>query len=407
MQRVVAPHEALQLGKLAHHAGEQVGFRQPRRALGEQRVGFQGARDAAGQELDALDALELRAELVVVDDAGELRHARFEPELAVLVVEEASILEPRPHHALVAADDRARVGELHVGNDEELRHELSRRVEQREIFLVLPHGEDQAFLRHLEVRRVESPHVNARQLHQRGDFVEQLGVLAQRAAFALRGCEQLALDLIAPPGEIRDHGAVFQQALLVFFGVAQCDLGCAHEAMATRDIARFQPEHAALNHAAPVQHDQAMHRPHELRLARAPAHHFRNRQVFQRLLDDLGKRCVERRALEHDSCEEKISLGRLAPLQLPDRNTVLLGEARNSLRRRLGRGTDDFGVAVLAFIQHISDLRCQAPGGGKESSLGRRHEAPFSQTLENAFGEGAAKPTERLRRQLFRQQLDQ
>src|SRR5213594_4096926 len=235
MQRVIAPHEALQLGKLAHHAGEQIGFRQPRRALGEQRVGFQGARDAAGQELDALDALELRAELVVVDDAGELWHARFEPELAVLVVEEASILEARPHHALVAADDRKRVGELHVRDDEELRQELPRRVEQREIFLVLPHREDQAFLRHLEVRRVESPHVNARQLHQRGDFVEQLGVLAQRAAFALRGCEQLALDIIAPLREIRDHGAVFQQALLVLFGVAQCDLARAHEAMAARD----------------------------------------------------------------------------------------------------------------------------------------------------------------------------
>ena len=36
-QRVVAPHHALQLGELAHHAGEQVGLGEFRRALGVAR----------------------------------------------------------------------------------------------------------------------------------------------------------------------------------------------------------------------------------------------------------------------------------------------------------------------------------------------------------------------------------
>src|SRR5439155_23491571 len=60
-----------------------------RRALGLQHVGAELARDLAGEELHALHALELAAQLVVIDDACELRHARLEPRLAVLVVEEA------------------------------------------------------------------------------------------------------------------------------------------------------------------------------------------------------------------------------------------------------------------------------------------------------------------------------
>jgi hypothetical protein len=61
----------------------------------------------------------------VIDDLGEQRYAFLQPLLAVLVVEEARVLEPRPHHALVAADDVARIGDLHVRDDEELRRQLA------------------------------------------------------------------------------------------------------------------------------------------------------------------------------------------------------------------------------------------------------------------------------------------
>jgi hypothetical protein len=65
----------------------------------------------------------------VVDHLGEFRHACLEPGLAVLVVEKARILQARPDHALVAADDMAWIGHLHVGNDEELRLQPARLVE--------------------------------------------------------------------------------------------------------------------------------------------------------------------------------------------------------------------------------------------------------------------------------------
>ena len=45
VQRVVAAHDALQLGKLADHAGEQVGLGEPRGALGGRGIDAERARD--------------------------------------------------------------------------------------------------------------------------------------------------------------------------------------------------------------------------------------------------------------------------------------------------------------------------------------------------------------------------
>src|ERR1051326_5197302 len=69
VQRVVAPHYALQLREFSDHPGQQVGLGKPGRAFGEDGVDLQVARDPAAQQLDALDPLELRAELVVVNHA--------------------------------------------------------------------------------------------------------------------------------------------------------------------------------------------------------------------------------------------------------------------------------------------------------------------------------------------------
>src|SRR5262249_42692189 len=152
---------------------EQVRLRELGGALGLQRIRIEHARDLAGQELEALRALELRAELVVVDDLAEERYALFEARLAVLVEEEARILQARAHHALVAADDVARIGDLHVRDDQEFRRELARAVEQREVLLVLPHREDQALGWHGEKCAIEFAHVHARVLDQRRDLIEQ------------------------------------------------------------------------------------------------------------------------------------------------------------------------------------------------------------------------------------------
>src|SRR5262249_36284805 len=107
VEGVVASHYSLQLGKFADHVGQQIGLGKPARALARQELGAQGPRDFSRQQLDPLDPLELAAQLVVVDDAREARHARFETGLAVLVVEELGVREPRAQDALVAVPGRA------------------------------------------------------------------------------------------------------------------------------------------------------------------------------------------------------------------------------------------------------------------------------------------------------------
>jgi hypothetical protein len=48
-ERVVAAHDALQLGELAHHVGDEVGLGQQRGALGLRDVGAELGGDRAGQ----------------------------------------------------------------------------------------------------------------------------------------------------------------------------------------------------------------------------------------------------------------------------------------------------------------------------------------------------------------------
>jgi hypothetical protein len=130
----------------------------------------------------------------------------------------------------------ARIGELHIGNDEELREQLARAVEEREVLLVLPHRQDQAFLRHGEERRVEAADVDAGVLDQRGHFVEEIAILAERAFLLARRSLQGCLDFPLAPVKVRDH-ILIKQGLLVLAGGGECDFSFAHKAMPARAVA--------------------------------------------------------------------------------------------------------------------------------------------------------------------------
>ncbi len=220
VQRIVAPHDALQLGELADHAGEKVGLRKPRGTLRHDRIGLEFTCNPSGKQLQALHALELRAELAVIDDARKLGNPRLEARLAVLQIEEARVFKPGPDHALVAAHDVARIRDAHVRHDEELRLQAPGRVEQRKILLILPHGEDKTLLRHFQVGGVEPRGVDAGVLDERGDLVEEIGVLAERAALARRRFPELALDLGSARRKIGHDHAVGGETLLVLAPLA-------------------------------------------------------------------------------------------------------------------------------------------------------------------------------------------
>jgi hypothetical protein len=100
--------------------------RAARAAASQRGVGAEFAGDLAGQRFQAFDALQHRADLVVIDDVGQLVEARGQRRLAVLVEEEAGVGQARTHDAGVAADDVLRIVDLHVGDDQELVEQLLR-----------------------------------------------------------------------------------------------------------------------------------------------------------------------------------------------------------------------------------------------------------------------------------------
>ena len=216
--RVVRAHRALQLGEFADHVGDQVGLgEQARRASRASTSAPISAAIAPASASTRSHALQLRTELVVIHDVREQRHAVGERLLLVLLEEELGVGQTRTHHALVAFDDIARRVRVDVRDDQEARAQLAVRVRQREVLLVRLHGQDQAFLRHLQERFLETAVVDHRPFDQRVHFVEQrfrhhhLVVAGER--------QQMRADGFLAVVEIRDDLALRAQRLGVVVGV--------------------------------------------------------------------------------------------------------------------------------------------------------------------------------------------
>ncbi len=301
--RVVAAHQALQLGKFADHVGGEIG-------LGELR----GARALAAdprrsspassprQPREPRDAIELRSELVVIDDRGEARHARLEPHLAVLVEEEPGIGEPRPQHPLVAVDDRARDPRVsRLLTTRKRGTSLPSRLGEREVLLVLLHRQDEALLRHREERRIERAFVHGRRFDERRHFVEQR--IRHDDGRARRGAAQAGDDRRAALGERGDDLAFGAQRLLV--GVRRRDRGCRRGSGSdARPSARSaaRPSAAHRDDVRAVEREQPVRRPDELDVVVVAAgariaHHLRDRQLADRLVERVLQAADERLTL--------------------------------------------------------------------------------------------------------------
>ncbi len=222
-------------------------------------------------------------------------HAVGELCLLVGLEEKACVGQPRADHALIARDDVLRVGKAHVRNDQELVGELAGGVEQREILLILPHGQDQAFLRYAEKLGLEFPDVHGRQLDQSRDFVEQRRDVLFRSERSLeRGgvLRELAADVVSALFEIGDDAAFMLEAGFIFVGTHQSNVLLALEAMAMSDAAGRQAERGNVEHLVAVQRDQRVGGADEFdgrgAVGELVAHHLRNGQLGDGLLDRFG-----------------------------------------------------------------------------------------------------------------------
>ena len=322
--RVVAAHDALQFRKLADHIGQQISLGQLRCAIdgGAQRRVAQLRADGARECAHALHALALRAELVVVDHLVQARHTRGQRLLAVLVEEEFGIGQPRAHHALVAADDRAGIRRADVADHQEFITQFICCIEQREVLLVRLHGQNQALLRYIQKSRFKGADQHIRALDQAGDFIEQ-GLVLNRTQRRSNGIaashdgrrRKLARNLGAALGKAGDHGTVFAQRLGVAVGVHdqhRRDLGFKTVPLCV--LAGFESEHANRHHGAAVQRDQAVRRAHKLHAAPAwqfavglelIRHDLRNRQACNRLFQRLLQAGIERGTANQTVVEQR------------------------------------------------------------------------------------------------------
>jgi hypothetical protein len=92
-----------------------------------------------------------------------------------LLEEELGVGQAWAHDFLVTGDDLLRVFAFDVGHGDEARQQLAVGIQQAEILLVVLHGGDQGFLRHVEETLLERAHQRHRPFNQRGHFVEQAG----------------------------------------------------------------------------------------------------------------------------------------------------------------------------------------------------------------------------------------
>jgi hypothetical protein len=154
--------------------------------------------------------------------------------------------------------------------------------------------------------------------------------------------------------EAHDHAAALLQRVQITAGAFDAQRSLAEETMPQGTIAAGQPQHFARHDAIAQQHDQAVRRTHELRLAGAPTHHLRRGQLLQRVRHDAGQVQLERLAALDRPEYEELALGVLAARERADLRAAALREAQQGLR----------WVAVLAQrLRDVGTLALHLPLG--------------------------------------------
>ena len=427
MPRVVAAHDALQLGKLADHVGEQIGLCQARRLvrLRRKRIAPQLRADRTCNRAHAFGPFALGAELVVIDHLRQARHARFERLLAVLIEKEFRVRQSRTHHAFVATHHRRRIRRADVAHDQEFVAELAGRIEQGKIFLVRLHGENQAFLRHVEIDGLELPGQHIGPFDQRGHFVEQ-GIVRDRRQ-VVTGSAGRRLQLLrnqgAPRLEAGDHRAVGFELLRVAVGVPEHDrIDRRLEAMAMGRAARRESERRNRHDLRAVQRNQPMGGTHEMHrgpaIVQLIAHPLGNRQSGDRVVERPLQPLRQRRTGHHAVHEQRFGLA-VDPAPEAGRRFGTGTQARKLFqqRRRGGAGsvqadTDRHELLRLVLVGRLaryrSHVHCQPArrSEGGDDRIGGRQPLRLD-PIRKGGRKCLAQCFQRLRRQFLDEQFDQ
>jgi hypothetical protein len=205
-------------------------------------------------------------------------------------------------------------------------------VAHREIALVILHRRDRHFLRQLEIALVEVPSSGTG--HSTSAVTSSSKrVLDDSVPPPLRELRHARANQLAPLGDV-GHDMPSQQRSHTSRD-SRIAAAAAHESDAARVLAGLRRREFRTRRRRAEQHHDPMHRPHELLLARAPAHALRDRQRVERSVDDPGSSAGVARP---SSCRRTCSTRALRPvdlLQLIDAHAARRCESQ----RRLGRLT--------------------------------------------------------------------
>ncbi|RMT28149.1 hypothetical protein ALP50_05788 [Pseudomonas syringae pv. spinaceae] len=346
---VIVTGDALHFRELANHFTRQVALGQQtgtRRTLG---VAADAGCDVGGKLRDALGLVEYAAQLGLEHDVFQAIVEGFQLLFLVLLEEELGVGQAWTNHFLVTGDDLGRVLALDVGHRDEARQQLAVGIQQAEILLVVLHGGDQGFLRHIKETLFERAHQRHRPFDQPGHFVQQAW-RHDGSAFLLAGqlFDALADDL---PTFVEVGQYVSRAQVAEVAGRRRnTHVFRVMEAVAARMTTGALGENRAVSHLIAEQHHQPLGRPYELFLASAPAHALGNRQVVQRVFDN-GRQQRGGRLAENGLA---VAQFRAALIDFAQVDAALLGEAQSCLSRvavSVERGLTRRAVQVHAAIR--------------------------------------------------------
>ncbi len=148
---VQAADDALEICELLHHVGGEV-------ALGEQcgALGVRGAAEFFCQVDGAKRFFVKRTQLGLEGDVLQVVEPGLEFLLLILFEEEAGVVEAGAQDALVAVADQAVGVGVGVHDGDEVGREVSARIFNRKILLVVPHHGGQDFAREFQILRDRS-----------------------------------------------------------------------------------------------------------------------------------------------------------------------------------------------------------------------------------------------------------